>query len=102
MAPDKPTLLLRQSKLSIFGDWFDNDTRTIMSILKIGDIPHNFMLIDMLSGQHHSEKFLSVNPLGSLPIVLENNFFVMGTTAVFLKYFANSKPKVAEHYPADR
>ena len=44
---DLPTLN-NQPILSIFGDWFDNDTRTIMSLLKIGDIPYNLTLVDCL------------------------------------------------------
>ena len=44
---DLPTLN-NQPILSIFGDWFDNDTRTIVSLLKIGDIPYNLTLVDCL------------------------------------------------------
>ena len=90
---------LHPSKLTIFGDWFDTDTRTIMSLIKLGKIPHELTLVDMLQGKHKSKSFLSINPLGSLPFIIHNNFVVIGSTSVFLRYFANLSNQLKEHYP---
>ena len=90
-----------QNKLSVFGDWFDNDTRTITSLLKIGQVPYELTLVDLIQGQHLSEPYLSVNPLGSVPFILENDNMVLGSTFVFLKYLANSKPKILSEYCPD-
>ena len=48
------------------------------------------------------ESYLSVNPLGSVPFVIEESNVVMGSTIIFLKYFANSKPKVGAYYPEEK
>ena len=35
-----------QGKLTVWGDYFNSDTRTIIAILDYAGVPHNFVEID--------------------------------------------------------
>lgn len=57
--------------LTIYGDYFDSDTRTIVTLLNIVDQNFKFNEIDIFQGQQAKADFLSVNPLGTIPVVTD-------------------------------
>lgn len=34
--------LLKNQSMMVYGDWFDADTRTVMTLLKLGNVTHTF------------------------------------------------------------
>ena len=38
-------LMVRQG-LVVYGDWFDSDTRTVMTLLKLANVSHTFKPVD--------------------------------------------------------
>lgn len=43
-----PNSIERPSKMRVYGDYYNNDTRTILAILKIAKIPYDFQPVDTL------------------------------------------------------
>jgi glutathione S-transferase len=77
--------------LTVYGDYLNNDTRTILQITKMCSIEVNFIEIDTLQGKHKHDDYKSINPLQSVPTLTEDRFKVLGNTGVFMHYLANRK-----------
>lgn len=46
-------------KLTIWGDYFNSDTRTILSILNIAGIPFNLEEVDYFRGDNKKDSYLA-------------------------------------------
>ena len=49
---------LSKNQLTVWGDYFNSDTRTILSILHIAGIPHAIEEVDQFRGDHKKESYL--------------------------------------------
>ena len=38
--------LIQRQGLTVYGDWFDADTRTVMTLLKLANVTHVFKSVD--------------------------------------------------------
>jgi hypothetical protein len=47
------------SKLTVWGDYFNSDTRTILSILLVAGIPHVLEEVDQFKGDHKKESYIA-------------------------------------------
>ena len=89
-------------QLTIYGDYFDVDTRTIVSLLSLCNIKYKLKEINTFNGDHiKNEEFKKLNPTSSVPLIKDNRFKILGSTSVFLKYLANAKQKsgMAKYWP---
>lgn len=55
--------------LSIYGDWFNSDTRALVAICEHAGIKHTFELVDTLARKNIEPEYKSLNPSGSIPIL---------------------------------
>ena len=62
---DKPV----SNVLTVWGDYFSPETRTIMVILSSCDVKHELNIVDQFQGDHKKEKYLQMNPTGSHPTI---------------------------------
>jgi glutathione S-transferase len=46
----------------VHGDWFSNETRTILIMLKMANAEHDFKEINQFSGEYKDEEYRKVNP----------------------------------------
>ena len=96
---DKPGA---SSMLTVWGDYFSPETRTIMVILHQGQVKCDLQIVDQFKGEHKSEKYLAINPTGSHPTITEGRFLVLGGYLVFLTYLANHHKSIRDKlYPND-
>lgn len=91
-----------QGILTVYGDFFSPETRTLMAMIQMGGIPHNFHPVDQFKGDHKKEEYLKLNPTGSLPTLTEGRFLVLGGYIVFLNYLMNHHRPIKEKlYPPE-
>jgi glutathione S-transferase len=83
-------------KLTVWGDFFNSDTRTILAILQIAGVPHDIQEIDQFKGDHKKESYLAQNPAGQIPMMTEGSFKILGGNNIFLIYLCNSHQKVKD------
>jgi glutathione S-transferase len=84
----------------VWGDHFNSDTRTLLGILKIANVPHSFEKVNMLNEEHRKESYLIQNPSGQIPMITEGPFKVIGGGNTLINYLINAHKPVAEHlYP---
>ena len=94
---DKPG----QSILTVWGDFFSSETRTIMTMIRMADLKHEFHEIDQFKGDHKTEDYLKLNPIGTLPTVTEGRFLILGGYIVFLNYLVNHHREIRDKLYSD-
>lgn len=91
-----------QGVLTVYGDFFSTETRTLMTIIKMGDVKHEFTEMDQFKGDHKKEQYLKLNPTGSLPTITEGRFLIIGGYLVFINYLVKHHEKIqAKLYSPD-
>ena len=81
-------------RLTVWGDHFNSDTRTILSILKVAGVLHNLEEVDQFKGDHKKESYLAQNPSGQIPMITEGSFKILGGNNIFLIYLCNSHEQI--------
>lgn len=88
------------TKLKVWGDYFNADTRTILSILNIAGVAHDIQEVDMFKGDHKKEFYIQQNPSGQIPMLTEGGFKILGGNNIFLLYLCNSHQRIKDKlYP---
>jgi len=89
-------------RLTIWGDYFNSDTRTILSVLYIAGVPYQLEEIDMFKGDHKKDSYLAINPSGQIPMITEGSFKILGGNSIFLIYLCNSNQRIKDKlYPTE-
>lgn len=95
-----PDTIERPSRLTVWGDHFNSDTRALLGILAISQVPYVFHKVNMLNEEHRKESYLIQNPSGQIPMITEGQFKVLGGGNTLITYLVNQHKSVAVHlYP---
>ena len=79
--------------LTIWGDHFSADTRTILSAIKVANasfggrdpVPYSFHCVDQFQAVEPTrEELLKVNPTGLIPTVVQGRQVIIGSNIAFL------------------
>jgi hypothetical protein len=46
----------QQQKLTVYGDYYNSDTRTLLSILKLAGEPHDYVNMNTLQNEHRERE----------------------------------------------
>lgn len=88
--------------MTVYGDYFSPETRTLMTMIEMGQVPHNFHAVDQFKGDHKREEYLKLNPTGSMPTITEGRFLILGGYLVFLNYLVNHHRPIRDKlYPVE-
>lgn len=68
----------QKSIITLWGDFFSPETRTIMSILNFGKVKYQLNIVDQFKNEHKTDTYLNLNPNGSVPFLKEDRFIVLG------------------------
>jgi glutathione S-transferase len=86
--------------LTVYGHSLSQPSRCVWLFCKIAKIPYTEKTVDMGKNEHKQEPFLSINPMGAVPCMVEDGF-ILSECMTILKYLAR-KNKVADNwYPKD-
>ena len=104
MRPGTANLQLKGSgpgKTFVWGDYLSSETRAIMGVMKMRDIPYEFMPVDTLKGEHKKEAYLKQSFCEVIPMISNNEHkFIGGESS--LKFLKNYYPEVGkELYPPE-
>ncbi len=75
-------------QLTIWGDFFTPETRTIKNMVAICGVPHNLNVVSTISGENKADKYLTINPTGSVPTItdIHGNQYVLGGFSIYINY----------------
>lgn len=96
-----------QHLLTVWGDYFNADTRSIITLIKMGSgdtMPYYFKLVDEFqNGAYSKEELLKVNPMGTVPTVVEGRQVIIGSFVTFLQYLMCNHNQIKSRlYPEDK
>ena len=46
-------------RLTVYGDYFNTETRTLLGILKVSGVPHHFEKVSMIQEEHRKPSYLA-------------------------------------------
>lgn len=78
-------------KMQVAGHHFNSDTRTVLTLLDISGVEYEFTEVDIFLGQHQDVKYLAKNPVGSIPMIIDNDCQLMGSPTIFANYLTATK-----------
>ena len=84
---------------TLFGVPLSQPTRSCLMLIKEGGLNVNFEPVDLMSGAHKQEPFLTRNPCGLVPAYSEGDFNLSEGAAI-LVYLAESN-NLTDWYPTD-
>ena len=61
--------MVQRPKLTVWGDYFDNDTRTIAILLNLSGVVFDFKELNTFVGQHVKADFAMINQACTIPFV---------------------------------
>lgn len=98
---DRPGLA-GSGKLTVWGDYFNSETRTVLAILQIAGVPHSLEEIDQFRGDLKKESYLAQNPSGQIPMITEGLFKILGGSNTLMAYLCNSQQRIKDKlYPLE-
>lgn len=65
-----------------------NTCRAILLLIADNDLPIDQQLVDITTGEHHKEPYVSLNPSRQVPILVEDDFILSESSAI-LKFIAD-------------
>ena len=94
------------NQLIVYGDYFQSETRTIITVLEYTKCKYSFNPIDVFQGENENEEFLKINPLGQVPMIKDKDTLVIGNYSSQLQYiiksFKLSNSKMSQLIPDDQ
>ena len=87
--------------IQVFGDKFDPDTRTVCALLEMANARYEFKEVDQFKGQHKDFEYLSLNPTGSVPLIVDNKNTVFGSTRILITYLTNNISQLKREMPEE-
>ncbi|XKL65044.1 hypothetical protein PGB90_005130 [Kerria lacca] len=79
---------------------FSPPVRAVLFNLKMLNIHHELINVDVSKKENKSEEYLKINPLGTVPTMIDNNFVIIDSHAIN-KYLVNKYAKDDKLYPKD-
>lgn len=73
--------------MKIYGDKTFNAAKVVLTAEELG-IDYEYVVIDLLKGQHKSENFRKINPLAKIPAIEHDGHFLYESNAI-CRYLAN-------------
>ena len=87
-----------QLKLTVYGDYYNADTRTLLAILKLANEPHDYVNLNTLANEHKEAKsvYYNVNPSGQIPTMLEGSYKILGGNNAQITYLCSTHKKIGD------
>ena len=86
------------SKLAIWGDYFNQDTRALMAICEMAEISPFFGIVDTFKKEHLEPHYLAVNPTSSIPMITDGQWKIFGESSMVYNFLIQNYPKIKARF----
>lgn len=62
---------------------------------------YDFIEVDIFAGEHKDVQYLAKNPCASIPMVIDQDCQLMGSTSIFTNYLTQTKPRLSSYLPRE-
>jgi glutathione S-transferase len=87
-------------KLQLYGFLMSQPTRSILMLLKAGNIPFDFVEVNALRGDNRKADFRAVFPSGLVPVIKDADGTCVQESAAILQYLCETRRLPDHWYPA--
>ena len=87
-----------KNKIKIWGDYFNQDTRSLLAICHMSDADIDFVEINTLKKENFESRYTELNPNASIPMLSHGHTKVIGDGESIFNYLVNSSDKVSDHF----
>ena len=93
----------KSKKLAVWGDLTNPDTKSILAVLKLCNIDHDYTNIETLREEHkRNEDFALISPIQEVPVLTEGSYKIISGPCQFMYYLCNTRNIVKEKlFPKD-
>jgi glutathione S-transferase len=85
------------NKLVLFWSIGSQPGRAVKTLLDIGGIAHESRRLNVSKGEHKSQDYLNIYPLGRIPAIKDGDF-VLGESNAILTYLCEKYPQVSHYH----
>ncbi|KAG2260471.1 hypothetical protein Bca52824_079765 [Brassica carinata] len=73
---------VRNLGYKVYGNPFSTSTRRVLAVLLEKGLSYESITVDLKSGEHKTESFLSLNPFGQIPVFVDGNIKLHESRAI--------------------
>ena len=88
---------LANKGVTLYGDYFNSDTRSIASILDLCSVQFQFVQVNTLKEEHKEESYLRVNKAGTVPTLVVDQDKILAGGSTFPLYLAGQFKEVGQN-----
>lgn len=88
------------SQLIIYGHIISQPVGTVLAFCKLSNIPHQFVNVDFMKGEHLTEDFAKINPYQQIPSIMHNEYNLWESGAIVV-YLADAFDIDNQWFPKD-
>ena len=85
-------------KLTIWGDYFNQDSRVLHALCEMADQEVDFVLIDTLKRENEAEDFRAKNPTQAIPMLTDGNYKILGDGVSIYNFLLMNYPAVKSRF----
>ena len=76
----------------IWGDYYNPDTRVLLAVLKMAEVPFEQVMMNTLANEHKDPKigYNQVNPSGQVPTVVQGMYKILGGNNAQITYLSST------------
>ena len=82
--------------ITLHGSALSGNTHKVRNMLGLLGLDYELAPVDLAAGEHKSEAFLALNPLGQIPLLIDGETTLRDSGAI-LVYLAESSNEVISH-----
>ncbi|KAI4302862.1 hypothetical protein MLD38_038561 [Melastoma candidum] len=79
-------------KLKLYNYWRSSCSHRVRIALNLKGIEYEYVPVNLLKGENHSPEFLKLNPVGYVPVLVDEDF-VLGDSFAILMYLEEKYPQ---------
>ncbi|RDD46532.1 Glutathione S-transferase theta-1 [Trichoplax sp. H2] len=87
-------------KINLHANRFSQPARSVELFLKVNNIPYEFHPINVPKGDNRTESFLKINPTGTVPALVDDEFSLFESVAM-IQYLAKKYSTPDHWYPKE-
>ena len=89
--PNAPSI---KSALTIYGDWFNQDTRALIAICNMAEVPCEFVHVDTFNQENMRDPYVQLNPNSTIPMITEGMAKIIGDGASLYYFLVNRHARI--------
>ena len=86
--------------MKLYGYPLSGNTHRVQALLSVLGVEYENVLVDLRAGAHKAPEYLALNPLGQVPVLVDNDVTLRDSSAIMI-YVARTFDKANRWLPAD-